>query len=237
MKAAGGASATAHLQQKKRKLGAKTSSPSKRTRVADILFGSSSPLKSRGDSKDAGDGEATTLAASPVTVVPPPSAVPQASASGSCRPPGLDVNDPEAESNDDDIDVLGSPVGDAECRDLVNTETVLSHRKASTNSSSSSSSSSSDGSERRVSSKEEGDPEEMWMEEEAEACPTIHVSTKTGSDADLSSPMESSNFFISQDDPVAAAADLGASEAKLIGGQIVGSLHFESRDRECEFLS
>jgi hypothetical protein len=202
MKAAGGASAIVHLEQKKRKLGVKTFGPSKR-------------LKSRGDSEDAGDGEASTLAASPVTVVPPPSAVPQASASGSCRPPGLDVNDPEAESNDDDVDVLGSPVGDAECHDVVATEMVLSHRKASTNSSSSSSSSSFDGSERRVSSKEEGDWEEMWMEEEAKACPTIHVSTKTGSDADLSSPMESSNFFVSQDDPVLLLLILGLRRPSL----------------------
>ena len=33
------------------------------------------------------------------------------------------------------------------------------------------------------------------------------------------------------------AEALGASGAKLIGGQVIGSLHFESRDRECEFLA
>jgi hypothetical protein len=29
---------------------------------------------------------------------------------------------------------------------------------------------------------------------------------------------------------------LGTFRAKIIGGQVVGSLRFESRDRECEFL-
>ena len=33
------------------------------------------------------------------------------------------------------------------------------------------------------------------------------------------------------------AEALGASGAKLIGGQVVGSLRFESRNRECEFLA
>ena len=33
------------------------------------------------------------------------------------------------------------------------------------------------------------------------------------------------------------AEALGASGAKLIGGQVVGSLHFESRDKEREFLA
>lgn len=56
------------------------------------------------------------------------------------------------------------------------------------------------------------------MEVEAEARPTIHVTVKAGSDATPSSPYESSGFFISREDPVAAVAMLGASEAKLIGG-------------------
>jgi hypothetical protein len=44
-------------------------------------------------------------------------------------------------------------------------------------------------------------------------------------------------YFVSAEDPVAAAAELGASGANLIGSNIIGSLRFESQDREREFLS
>jgi len=47
---------------------------------------------------------------------------------------------------------------------------------------------------------------------------------------------ESNGYLIGGADPAAVAEALGASGAKLIGGQVVGSLRFESRDREREFL-
>ena len=48
---------------------------------------------------------------------------------------------------------------------------------------------------------------------------------------------ESSSYLVGRADPVVVAEALGASRAKLIGGQVIGSLCFESRDRECEFLA
>ena len=47
---------------------------------------------------------------------------------------------------------------------------------------------------------------------------------------------ESSGYLIGKADPAEVAESLGASGAKLIGGQVIGSLRFEGRDREREFL-
>lgn len=59
-------------------------------------------------------------------------------------------------------------------------------------------------------------------------------------DAGLDAPNSPSgigSFFIGYGDPAAVAAEPGASGSKLIKGKIVGSLQFESRDRERAFLS
>jgi len=48
---------------------------------------------------------------------------------------------------------------------------------------------------------------------------------------------ESSNYHVSTSNPVEVAAALGMPEAKLIGGNIVGSLRFSSSDRERRFLA
>ena len=48
---------------------------------------------------------------------------------------------------------------------------------------------------------------------------------------------ESSSYLVGRADPVVVAEALGASRAKLIGGQVIGSLRFESQDREREFLA
>jgi hypothetical protein len=159
--AAGGVSATAHLEKKKRKLGAKGSASSKRSCIANILFGPSSPLKAKGDSKDAADMEASPLAASSVTSTPPASVEPKESAGGSGGLPGLDVSDQETESDEDGgrhVDIVGSPVGGAKSCDLVISKTVLCPRKAPSSShSTSSSSSSSCESEKKTSSAEDDD--------------------------------------------------------------------------------
>jgi hypothetical protein len=55
-------------------------------------------------------------------------------------------------------------------------------------------------------------------------------STSSGSSDD------SSAYLVGNADPVEVAEALGASRVKLIGGQVVGSLRFESRDQEREFL-
>jgi hypothetical protein len=51
-----------------------------------------------------------------------------------------------------------------------------------------------------------------------------------------STSTESSSYHVTTSDPVKVAATLGVSGAKLIGGNIVGSLWFESSDRERKFL-
>ena len=48
---------------------------------------------------------------------------------------------------------------------------------------------------------------------------------------------DSSCCFVSTSDPAEVVSALGASDAKLIGGQVVGSLRFESRNREREFFA
>jgi hypothetical protein len=55
--------------------------------------------------------------------------------------------------------------------------------------------------------------------------------TSSGSSGD------SSSYLVDNADPVEVAKALRASGAKLIGGQVVGSLRFESCDREREFLA
>ena len=57
------------------------------------------------------------------------------------------------------------------------------------------------------------------------------TSTSSGSSGD------SSRYLVDNADPVEVAEALGASGAKLIGGQVIGSLRFESCDREHEFLA
>ena len=61
-------------------------------------------------------------------------------------------------------------------------------------------------------------------------------SAATTSSASSGSSGNSSGYLIGRADPEEVAEALGASGAKLIGGQVVGSLRFESRDREREFL-
>ena len=48
---------------------------------------------------------------------------------------------------------------------------------------------------------------------------------------------DSSSYIVSSSNPAEVAETLGTSDAKLIGGQVVGSLRFESRDWEREFLA
>jgi hypothetical protein len=145
-KVASGALATAQLEQKKRKLGAKTSGPPKRKRVMDILFGASSPLKAKGDSEDARDEKARPLVTPPLASAPPPLSEPRVSDSGSGQLPRLEVINQEAESDEDDgeqINIVGSPIGGAKTHDLVVAEANPRPHKAPSSSRGSSSSSSS----------------------------------------------------------------------------------------------
>jgi hypothetical protein len=74
--------------------------------------------------------------------------------------------------------------------------------------------------------------------EEDEALPTAHAPVKASRGSSSTNSSKSNSYFVSEEDPVAAAAtELGASGAKLIGGNIIGSLRFESQDREHDFLS
>src|SRR6185295_11868099 len=60
-----------------------------------------------------------------------------------------------------------------------------------------------------------------------------HGGTSYGS----SSSSESSSYVLSSSNLADVAEALGASGARLIGGQVVGSLRFESREHEWGFLS
>lgn len=63
----------------------------------------------------------------------------------------------------------------------------------------------------------------------------MHAPAKATRSSSTSS--ECNGYFISLEDPAVAAVELGASGAKLIGGNVIGSLQFKSQDREHKFLS
>ena len=77
------------------------------------------------------------------------------------------------------------------------------------------------------SSSEPGDDGEDEPHSEA----PVKVATSSSSEGSNSSD-DSSAFLVDNADPRQVAEALDASGAKLIGGQVVGSLRFESRDRE-----
>ncbi|RLM56159.1 hypothetical protein C2845_PM10G11420 [Panicum miliaceum] len=181
MKAVGGAPVTAQLEQKKRKLGAKAGGPSKRTRVVDILFGASSPLTAKENVEDA-------LSTPPLSSVPPPPSQPRVSSSGSSPLPGLDVSDQETESNEQ-VDILGSPSGDAKTRDLVAAGKLSPSKSQSSLGGSSSSFSSSGESGKRASSAGDDDHERSVRG----VAKSVHSS---------SSNSESNGYFVSSEDPV-----------------------------------
>lgn len=58
--------------------------------------------------------------------------------------------------------------------------------------------------------------------------PLIKLKPVTTNPEKSSSESESEALFVSQEDPASAAAELGASGAKLIGGSVLGLLWFES---------
>jgi hypothetical protein len=218
VKIAGGTSGTTHLESKKRKLGPKAGGPPKLSKAAKTLF-ASSPLKATRDSEDATNVEASPLAALPLTSVEPPSVHPKVSDSGSGRLAGLDVSDQEVECDKGaggHIDV-GLPTGGAGSHDVAVAETCLSPHKSLSGSRSSSRLSSSSGGSGKEASFAGDDDQENTMRARATA----------GRDSSSSSS-KSNGYFIFHEDPVAAAAKLGASGANLIGGNKIGSLRFES---------
>ena len=52
-----------------------------------------------------------------------------------------------------------------------------------------------------------------------------------------STSLDSRSYIVSTSDPVEVASQIGAFSVKLIGGNIVGSLRYESTDRERGFLT
>ena len=84
---------------------------------------------------------------------------------------------------------------------------------------------------------------EVPSEKPAEALSSPGKSTsssgaKRSGGGDSSSSSDSSSIFVRDADPEATAVELGAKHtAVLLGGKIVKSLRFESRDRECELLA
>ena len=74
-----------------------------------------------------------------------------------------------------------------------------------------------------------------------EMVPTVAVGEggrvpAAGSSSRRPTSTESSGYHVSTSDPIEVPAALGMPEAKLIGGNIVGSLRFSSSDRERGFF-
>ena len=57
------------------------------------------------------------------------------------------------------------------------------------------------------------------------------------SSASSGSSSQSSGYLVGRSDPAAVAEALGASGVKVIGGQVIGSICFESCNRERKFLA
>ena len=118
------------------------------------------------------------------------------------------------------------------------TTSPVAHSSA-TSTSSDSSSSSGEDAEGRVS-----DPQKQTAASGAGT--TIGAATEGGQLPSSWSPIrrpatststESSSYHVSTSNPVEVAATLGMPEAKLVGGNVVGSLQFSSSERERRFLT
>jgi len=109
-----------------------------------------------------------------------------------------------------------------------------------------------------VESDEEGGDDEVQIEDSPHCSLAAHEAPRTGPDAgapsvhevassgsgneggsgDSSSSSDSSSYFVRDADPESVAAELGAKPTAVrLGGNIVKSLRFESRDRERTLLA
>ncbi|RLN33411.1 uncharacterized protein C2845_PM03G21310 [Panicum miliaceum] len=207
---------TSKLEKCKRSRGQAVGGPPKRSKADALLFGTPQPLNAAGDSDDAGDEEeaGAALAAPPLRSVAPVLAPPKIVAGGVAKCLELEVSEMEAES---DEGLAGNIMVDSLAEEGASRPGVASPLNLSPRRSSSGSGESSDASTAPVITK----------------VPSAQRSSGTSA----RSSSESESCFVSTGDPVAVVAELGASSVKLIGGNVVGALRFESGDRERGFLS
>ena len=220
-----GGRATVLLEKRKMWRGSVGSSGAKGAKLLDIL--TSSPLRNIGDSEDDGSGSRPPAAAQPIMAI----------ALEERWAPLLEYNEMEPESDGEVARKVESAIAATEPQAAA----VPATHSWTTSSSSTSSSLSSDegngnnhgteymgqiatsGAATAVGSKDEG----LKPPEPRPAKPRPAVSTLT----------ESSSYHVSSSDPIEAAATLGASNTKLIEGNVVGSLQFSSCDQERKFLA
>lgn len=142
----------------------------------------------------------------------------------------LDLSDQEVESDKEGDGTEEIVVDDASGQSAQpREEIVLSSSGATSGSSSSSLSSSSESGEEEDARGDDGSP----SEQAALATDATGRNNEAKGSLDLT---DSDGYFVSSEDPTAVATELNASEAKLIGGQMIGSLCFKSGDQEHRFL-
>jgi hypothetical protein len=191
----------------------------------ETLF-SASPLQSKGNSEDAAGEPPDPISAAPVsTLAPPPAPIHR-------KPINVEMSEQEPESDDGTEGGEKIKVADSAALTVKPHETIMLHPRQSSSESSSAGSSSS----------LSNDSDEKEQHASADKPVTDAPSARRASAVSEvseggSSQSESDAYFVSQEDPAAVDAELNASGAKLISGRILGSLRFESSDREHRFLS
>jgi len=206
------------LEKIKRKRASSSAAPTKKSRILDDIL-HQSPLRSKGESEDGGSEDSNRPPTAATSFGIPQGAVPLRAVH-----PGLDLEFSTALESEDEGDVK-------EVNVVVDSPRRLSLPRGAP-----------------TSSKEAEVPFEENAEaspsagKNAEASPSAEKSTSSrtkGSGGEgSSSSSDSSSFFVRDADPEAAAVELGAKPTAVrLGGNIVKSLRFESRDRERGLLA
>ena len=197
------------MEKTKRKRASSSAAPTKKSRILDDIL-HQSPLRSKGESEDGGseDNNRPPTEATPF-------GIPQVAVPLRAVHPGLDLEFSTAlESKDEgDVEEVNVIVDSPRCSSLP------------------------------CGAPTSGKEAEVPSRENAKASPSAEKSasssrTKGSGGEGSSSSSDSSSFFVHDGDPEAAAVELGAKlTAVRLGGNIIKSLRFESRDRERELLA
>ena len=222
--AVGMGGSTIALEKKKRKRGGPGPSGAKRSKLLEFL--TSSPLCSAGESEDDGGKGSPVAAASPpiaarpITVTAPPPKFPLA----------LEYSAMEPYSDDELAPEIKSILAAMEPHVTTSAAAPSSPKSTSTSSYSSSSSSGEDveghgfGFQKQAIAPDAGTTAAVGEDSQL---PPIGSSVRRPA---MSTSTESSSCHVSTSDPVEVAAVLGMPKAKLIGGNIIGSLRFSKSE-------
>jgi len=200
----GGPEKAKALEKAKRKRVSSSAEPKKRGWLIDAIL-HQSPLQSKGESEDGGSEDSNR----PPTKATP-LGIPQVAVPLRAVHPGLDLEFSTAQESEDEGNVEEvNVVVDSPRRSSLPRGAPTSGKEA-----------------------------EVPSEKTAEASSSPEKSTsssgaKKSGGGDSSSSSDSSSFFVRDADPEVAAMELGAKPTAVrLGGNIVKSLRFESRDRE-----